>query len=222
MKQKIKDNIVWFIVTFIIIWIPVLVGLIWWDKLPDKMPIHWGISGEADGYASKPIAVFLVAILLSAVQIIFVFILTVAKSMEQKPLSDKVYKILLLIFPIVSIYIGVVMYGAVFERRMNVSMTIQLMFAMVSILLGNYMPKVKQNGVVGVRLPWTLKDGNNWNKTNRLGGRLMVIVGFIFLLNSFLQIGGEKGAMICLMGSLLIMVIIVTLYSYIIYKKDNK
>ena len=33
--------------------IPVIVGLLLWDKLPDPMPSHWNIHGEVDAWSSK-------------------------------------------------------------------------------------------------------------------------------------------------------------------------
>lgn len=43
----------------------------------------------------------------------------------------------------------------------------------------------RQNYTVGVRLPWTLNDTENWNKTNRLAGWLFVLVGFLWIMAVF-------------------------------------
>ena len=35
-------------------------------------------------------------------------------------------------------------------------------------VIGNYLPKVKQNNTIGIRVVWTLQDEENWNATHRL------------------------------------------------------
>ena len=30
-------------------------------------------------------------------------------------------------------------------------------------VIGNYLPKVKQNNTIGIRVIWTLQDEENWN-----------------------------------------------------------
>ena len=54
----IKKNLPKLIITSLIILIPIVIGLILWDKLPDQVPVHWNMSGEVDDYATKTQAVF--------------------------------------------------------------------------------------------------------------------------------------------------------------------
>ena len=43
------------IITTIITLLPMLVGVILWNQLPDQMPIHWNAEGEVDGWGGKAI-----------------------------------------------------------------------------------------------------------------------------------------------------------------------
>ena len=54
------------IISSILILLPMLFGLIVWDKLPESMPIHWGADGKADGFSSPLVAVILLPLLLLA------------------------------------------------------------------------------------------------------------------------------------------------------------
>jgi uncharacterized membrane protein len=58
--------------------------------------------------------------------------------------------------------------------------------AVLLIVLGNYMGKLRRNWFFGIRLPWTLSDEDNWNKTHRLGGKLFVASGIISLIGCVL------------------------------------
>ena len=53
MLKKNKSRI---IISSIIILLPMIFGLIMWDKLPDTMTTHWETNGNADGFSGKGIA----------------------------------------------------------------------------------------------------------------------------------------------------------------------
>ena len=53
------------------------------------------------------------------------------------------------------------------------------------IIGGNVFGKLEQNFFVGFRLPWTLASTNNWKKTHRFGGMMMVCFGFALLISTF-------------------------------------
>ena len=86
------------------------------------------------------------------------------------------------------------------------------------IVLGNMMGKVRSNFMFGIRTPWTLSSELSWNKTHRLGGRIMMAVGFITIVASFLL--SLEWAFYLLIGGLFLMLGIVVVYSWVIYKDD--
>ena len=55
MLKKYKRTL---IITSLMLLIPVIVGLLLWNRLPDPMPSHWDIHGEVDGWSSKAFTVF--------------------------------------------------------------------------------------------------------------------------------------------------------------------
>jgi len=38
-----------FIITTIVIFLPMIAGFLMWDRLPDRLITHWNAAGEADG-----------------------------------------------------------------------------------------------------------------------------------------------------------------------------
>lgn len=60
----IKKNLPKLIITSLITLIPIIIGLILWDNLPDQVPVHWNINGEVDGFATKTQAVFVMPLVL--------------------------------------------------------------------------------------------------------------------------------------------------------------
>ena len=49
-------------------------------------------------------------------------------------------------------------------------------------IIGNYLPKVKQNNTIGIRVVWTLQDEENWSATHRFSGKLWVASGVLCML----------------------------------------
>ena len=47
------------------------------------------------------------------------------------------------------------------------------------IVLGNYLPTIRQNNTLGIKLPWTLKNERCWNAVHRFSGKLYVVCGLI-------------------------------------------
>lgn len=123
------------------------------------------------------------------------------------------------ICPIISIFSCGSMYriytGASADQGTGISVCMGLMF----IALGNYLPKTGQNHTVGIRVPWTLADEENWNATHRFGGRVWVAGGFITMIGSFLP--GTLGHRI-VSAALLAVALAPILYSYLYYRRQRK
>lgn len=83
------------------------------------------------------------------------------------------------------------------------------------IVVGNYLPKSKQNYTVGIKIPWTLNNETNWNKTHRLAGYVWIIGGLLMFANSFLKILWLPVFIIIISA----MIFFPLVYSYILYKK---
>ena len=84
-------------------------------------------------------------------------------------------------------------------------------------MIGNYLPKCRQNYTVGIKLPWTLNDINNWNKTHRMAGVLWIICGILFAISAFLGRVGEVSIIILI----IVMVCVPTAYSFLLYKNKR-
>ena len=50
------------------------VGLFLWNQLPDQVPIHFGLNGQADNYAGKAFVVFGLPLLMAALQVLLLVV----------------------------------------------------------------------------------------------------------------------------------------------------
>ena len=210
----IKKNLPKLIITSLVTLIPIIIGLILWDKLPEQVPIHWDANGNVDGYSTKIQAVFAMPLVLLA----FHWICVLGTSLDPKKqnISDKTFTLVLWIIPVISLLCNSMVYATALGHKVSVEIIMPLFMGALFVIIGNYLPKCKQSYTMGIKLPWTLDDEENWNKTHRMAGFLWVIGGIIIMATAFL------GAFWFFFVVLIPMVFVPFIYSYLLYKKKNK
>lgn len=199
--------------TSLIIFVPMIVGLLFWNRLPEELPIHFNSAGEIDNYGSKAFVVFFFPLFLLACHLISGFV-SLADPKKQN-ISDKMFLLVLMIIPFTAIFICIVTYSAALGIKFSMNMLGNLFLGIVFIIVGNYLPKSRQNYTVGIKLPWTLNDTENWNKTHRFGGIVWLLCGILFLINAFLDIIWIIPFIIAAA------VLLPSIYSFILYKQKT-
>ena len=201
------------IVTSVITMLPVLAGIVLWDKLPEQIPMHFNAAGEVDGWASKAVGVFVIPAFLVAVEW-----LCAIGSFKMDPkagnINEKVMGLVLWFIPVLSVLMHVLVYGTALGMEMNVQIIIPVLMGLVMIAIGNWLPKCKQTYTLGIRLPWTLDNEDNWNRTHRFAGPVWVVSGVIITACGL--IGGVF--LWVALAALLVMIAAPTLYSYLLFK----
>ncbi len=213
----IKKNKFQIILSSVIMLLPMLFGIIMWNELPDIIATHFGASGNADGFSGKAFAVFGVPAVFLVLQALTLLITALDKG--QKEQSPKALSMIFWIIPTLSLFINTVMYSVVLGKDFHLPMLIPTVLGILFIVMGNYMPKVKKNSTLGVKLSWALRNEENWNKTHRFSGKLMVVGGFMIMACALFPFPTPLIVLICV---LVAYVIATTLYSYSIYRQHQK
>ena len=213
----IKKNKLKLLISSILIILPCFVGLALWNKLPDSMMMHWGADGEADGFGSKAFVVFGMPLILLAFHLLCVFIM--AKDPKNKDQSGKVFGIIFYIMPLTSFVTSFITYMFSLGKPVGLSALLCIFLGIVFIVIGNYLPKCKQNYTIGIKIKWTLANEENWNATHRFSGKMWVACGILLLLCSFIP---TKYFMWILIPCVLLAVIPTYIYSFLYYKKQVK
>ena len=204
------------LITSVVILLPILGGILLWDILPEQVPFHWNIQGQVDNWVSRPVAVFVMPFVLLAIQWLCFFVTHLDPKQKDKP--HKLMGVVLWIIPVMNLLLNVMVYLSALNRRVDVSVMIPLFFGALFVVIGNYLPKCKQSYTIGIKLPWTLEDEATWNATHRLAGWLWVAGGLLIMPCTLLPAAAAFGVM---MGILLVMLIVPTVYSYRYYKKHK-
>lgn len=210
MKNKIKFKKESVISVIISILLFALVNLLFYKKMQETLPTHWGFNNKIDGYSSKFTTLITTPLLLIFLNIFSCFMLDNDPKNKDKnnfviTIGKATIPLVMLITFVISVFYGL-------GKKINVMVIISIFVGFLLILIGNYLPKTKRNYTVGIKLPWTLNSDENWNKTHRLAGYFFILGGIFFLLTPF--IGNEYLIFLTFM----IIGIIPAIYSFYLYK----
>lgn len=212
----IKNNKGKAIVSTLILLLPMLAGLVLWNHLPERMPIHWNAAGELDGWAGKPFAVLaLPGFLLGLHWFCLIYTSLDPKAKNQSP---KALGIIFWICPVISVLINAMMYAAALGISVSVPMLVTLMSGLLFIVIGNYLPKCTSNYTIGIKIMWTLDSEANWNATHRFAGKVWVVGGLLVMLCAFLPSNVMFWTML---AASLTLGIAPIAYSYLYYRKHG-
>ena len=201
------------LLTSLITFVPMIVGLILWKQLPEEIAVHFNAQGVADNWDSKAFVVFLMPLFLFVMHLITGFI--TLHDPKKQNISDKMFLLVLGIIPFTALILCIVTYSDALGFNLSMNMLGNLFLGIIFIIVGNYLPKSRQNYTIGIKLPWTLNDTDNWNKTHRFAGILWLLCGLIVFINAFLDI--QFLPLIIIFTAALLP----TVYSFVLYKKQK-
>ncbi len=193
--------------------LPSLLGVIWWDKLPEQIPTHFDLNNQPDRYSSKAFAVFGLPLLLAGLDLLCIWGTGMDPRREKQ---SEVLQIICLFIPgAIGCIIAPTAYLAAMGKSVDIAMIICLFSGVLFMIVGNYLPKCRRNYTIGIKLPWTLEDDDNWNFTHRLGGVCFMLGGLLSLISALLNV---PGLLFISMGTA---VLIPVIGSYLYYKKHK-
>lgn len=189
-----------------------------YGSLPPTIPTHFGWSGKPDGFGTKDTA-WITASILAGVSVgVFILVLNLPK-IDPK----KTAKLSAGVFQKIGIAVVVLFAGiniAIIYATVNGTFTDKLILPLMGLFfvyIGNMMHSIKPNYFVGLRIPWTLEDPENWRVTHQLGGKLWFAGGIVITVCTLLL--PEKAGLIVLLSIVAIMVLVPVIYSYRYFKQ---
>lgn len=193
--------------------LPLLAGAILYSRLPETMATHWGFDGTADGWAPRGMAVFGLPLFILALHLVCSY--AESRDTKRKNVNPVLRTVMLWFCPAVSLLGGALTLGTGLGYEMHVGTVAPVFVGLLFLILGNYLPKLRRNRTMGIKLPWTLQSEENWTRTHRLSGFLWVLCGLVMIPLSLLRLWSGW-----LFGALLaVMVLIPAVYSYALHRK---
>lgn len=190
---------------------PIVVGLLLWNRLPDTIATHFDSGNVANGWSSKTFTVLGLPFILLAIHLVTVIVSL--NDPKRKNIGGKMLTLVFWIIPVISWVMFVSIYAYALELSIDIGVVSGILISVIFLIMGNYMSKNRQNYTVGIKLPWTLNSAENWNRTNRFAGRLWIVAGVVLLMSVFFN------QTAVLIGVLIVIGVVPVIYSFILYKK---
>lgn len=152
------------------------------NQLPERVPIHWGISGQVDGYASRTFAVWFMPVVSVGVWLLFAFVPQLDPiNKNYASMRSTIQRFNNAIALFMCLVQGAVLMNAL-GWPISMPRAILIGIGMLFVILGNEMGRLRRNSWFGIRLPWTLADEDVWRQSHRVGGRIMLVAGLLMVV----------------------------------------
>lgn len=211
------------IIYFGLMFLPLLINLIALPFMPEKIPAHYDFDGQITRWGSKyealiyPVFTILMGYFLLAMS-------KVASKQEENGKNNEkvvlVTSIALLIFFNCMNAFGLYTDFNKIENLSTISVSIyQLVFGLLGLLMiiiGNVMPKLRMNSIIGLRTPWSVKNESTWKKSQRFAGISFIFSGIIIIIISLFT--KDFFCFVLSMITLALSTVIDTIYTYHISK----
>jgi uncharacterized membrane protein len=188
-----------------------------WPNAPDRIPVHWGVSGQVDRYGGKFEGLLAIPLLAVGIYLAMRFLPRIDPGRAN-------YESFAGAYAIIRFGVLVVMAGAygliqlwIHGRRVDIGVWVPALVGALFVVIGNLLGKVRPNWFVGIRTPWTLSSKVAWTRTHRAGGWLFVGLGAVLVAFAATQapwliwldlVGGAAG----ILG--------LVAYSYVLWRGD--
>jgi hypothetical protein len=158
--------------------LPILIGVYYYDVLPEQIAVHFNVSGEPDNFVSKTRAIIDLPIFFAIVQVIISLVVDFDKTPKKGALIAKG------IIPLISVLVqgGIVAYAL--DNNFNVPQLAVFIIGIVVIILGNYLPKKEFWGKYNFNL-FGLEKGVNEQKVIRTYALYMTFSGVSMFISGF-------------------------------------
>ena len=194
MREVIKRNWKSMLLSAVIILFPMAVGVYFWDRLPEQVATHWDFSGNANGWTSRSFTVYGIPLVMLALHM---FCLLISEGdMNSYGQNPKLKRLMYWVIPAVSLILCASVYPYALGMDIPMQRMAMLFLGVMFVIIGNYLPKCRQNYWMGIKIPTTFASEENWNATHRFAGKVYVIVGVLALICACIQTEMVANAML--------------------------
>jgi uncharacterized membrane protein len=201
-----------------IILLSFILSISFYPQMPERIAAHWNIEGEADGYMSKFMGLFLMPFILLGLILLWIFLPKIDPLKVNYEKFRNYYDgfIILLSLFLFSIHLQIILWNIGIKISPNLTLPVGL--GLLYFYIGILFEHAKQNWFIGIRTPWTLSNENVWEKTHKIGAKLFKAAGVIAILGIFFS----QYVLFFVVVPVLLLAVYTVVYSYLAYRKEMK
>ena len=197
---------------------PFLLIAIFWDNIPERIPMQFGVDGTPNYYSSK-LCIFLLPGFTVVTSLLLLLIPYIDPKKKADGISADIQTFSLIfatLFTGIFIFILLALLGKLSDGFTYIPGFIVFMF----MIMGNFFGKLRPNYFIGIRTPWTLESETVWIKTHRLAGRIWVIASFITMFSFFFS--NVEFKRIWFYAYIAVIAGVPIIYSFLLFRKMKK
>ena len=183
-----------------------------YGSLPDRLPMHWNVRGEVDGYSAKAWGAWLLPGAMLLMLGLFAVLPRISPRHFEIDTFRATYAFISLLVIALFGFLQVLTIAQARNEHLHAGTWLANAMYVFFALLGNLMGRVRRNFFVGIRVPWTLASERVWNDTHRLAAWLWTAAGLLGLLF------GLFGHVLVGVVLIVLAAIVPIVYSYVHYK----
>lgn len=164
----------------------VVFSVIVYARLPERMPMHWGVHGEVNRYGSRAEGAFFMPGVMLLIWLLLRFLPRIdprrANYEKFADTYDLIVNSLVALFAVMHL----ALLGTALGWPISMARLVPALVGLQFVILGNALPRARPNWWFGIRTPWTLSNDRVWTRTHRVGGYLLAGAGLVLLLSAAL------------------------------------
>jgi uncharacterized membrane protein len=155
------------------------------ERLPERMATHWGLSGQPDGWSGRTFGAFGLPGLMLFIWALCYWLPAIDPRRENYAKFRGSYDVVVAGIVAVLLIVHAAILGVAMGLAVPIPIVVSLAVGSLLMLIGNLLPRARPNWFFGIRTPWTLSNDRVWDRTHRVGGRVMVVAGLIVAIAGF-------------------------------------
>ena len=186
-----------------------------------QLPLHWNAFGEIDRYGDKWTALMLPPLLAAILTLVFWGITRIEPQQDNLNVSRNLLATVWIGTLGIAAVIELMVVAAAFHWPLAALPLIVGGVGLFTMALGNQLSKSRQMYLIGIRTPWTLADPDVWIATHRLGGKLMMLAGLVWLVCALAGWVGPV-TLLWLVFAMMLASLVPVVYSYILWRRIGR
>ncbi|WP_018479375.1 SdpI family protein [Pontibacter roseus] len=207
------------ILLWVIALLPFLYLALVWNELPEQVPVHFNLKGEADGWAGKTALIGIIFFTTVVLNMLLLLIPRIDPKRKLEYMGSKYTQLRYILVVFMAALSVFLIYNATHPATFQFNILFLLLGGLF-VALGNYFQAIKPNYFIGIKTPWTLESEQVWRKTHRLGGRIWMAGGLLMLVLALFPGSGMR--QVLFLATVGVMVLVPVVYSYLESRREQQ
>lgn len=208
-------------------WYPILltviaaaISLAVLPRLPERMPVHWDLQGNANGWMPRAVGAFFTPAMIVVMWGVFRAIPNIDPRRENYAKFASAYDLTVAAVLALLFATHLIVIATALGYQLPIRRIVPVFVGLTFLVVGNVMPRARSNFMFGIRTPWTLSSERVWASTHRLAGYTMMAAGLGMVIAGLVLPAG-------ITAEVMIVVVVAAVigpaaYSYFIWRRETR